>query len=151
MKLYALGAYTEYSFLYPIDTVKMTIVQPRLDNSISEDSLSIKELLAWGESIKPTAKLAFNGEGEYSPGEHCRFCRAKALCRARADHYLSLEQFHKMKPPLISKEEVGEILKKAQALSVWVKSLEEFALSECLREPFKRMTAAEVFAEVRRS
>ncbi|MDP4145372.1 MAG: DUF2800 domain-containing protein [Bacillota bacterium] len=132
MKLYALGAYTEYSFLYPIDTVKMTIVQPRLD-SISEDSLSIEELLKWGESIKPIAKLAFDGEGEYSTGEHCRFCRAKALCRARADHYLSLEEFHKMKPPLISKEEVGEILKRAQELSAWVKSLEEFALSECLQ------------------
>jgi hypothetical protein len=82
MKLYALGAYSEYSFLYPIDIVKMTIIQPRLDNSISEDSLSIEELLVWGESIKPIAKMAFNGEGEYSPGEHCRFCRAKALCRA---------------------------------------------------------------------
>lgn len=98
MKLYALGAYTEYSFLYPIDTVKMTIIQPRLDDSISEDSLSIEELLKWGESIKPIAKLAFNGEGEYVPGEYCRFCRAKSLCRARADHYLSLEEFHNMKP-----------------------------------------------------
>jgi hypothetical protein len=121
MKLYALGAYTEYSFLYNIDTVKMTIVQPRVDNSISEDSLSIEELLKWGESIKPIAKLAFNGEGENVPGEHCRFCRAKSLCRARADHYLSLEVFNKMKPAL--------------------------ALSEDKREPFKRMTAAEVFAE----
>jgi hypothetical protein len=133
MKLYALGAYTEYSFLYPIDTVKMTIVQPRLDNSISEDSLSLEELLKWGESIKPITKLAFNGEGEYAPGEHCRFCRAKALCRARADHYISLEGFNKMKPPVISKEEVGEILRRAQELSAWVKSLEEFALGECLQ------------------
>ncbi len=132
MKLYALGAYTEYSFLYPIDTVKMTIVQPRLD-SISEHSLSLEELLKWGESIKPVAKLAFNGEGEYVPGEHCRFCRARALCRASADHYLSLEEFHKMKPPLISKEEVGEILIRAQELSAWVKSLEKFALNECLQ------------------
>jgi hypothetical protein len=133
MKLYALGAYSEYSFLYPIDTVKMTIIQPRLDNCISDDSLGIEELLVWGESIKPIAKMAFNGEGEYSLGEHCRFCRAKALCRARADHYLSLEEFHKMRPPLISKEEVGEILRRTQELAVWVKSLEEFALSECLQ------------------
>jgi hypothetical protein len=132
MMLYALGAYTEYSFLYPIDTVKMTIVQPRLENT-SEDIKSIEELLTWGESIKPIALMAFNGEGEYSPGDHCRFCRAKALCRARADRYLSLEEFHKMKPPLISKEEIGEILRRAQELSAWVKSLEEFALSECLQ------------------
>ena len=131
MMLYALGAYSEYSFLYSIDTVKMTIIQPRLD-SVSEDSKTIEELLIWGEGIKPIAKMAFNGEGEYSPGEHCRFCRAKALCRERADHYLSLEEFHKMKPPLISKEEVGQILMRAQELSAWVKNLEEYALNECL-------------------
>jgi hypothetical protein len=132
MMLYALGAYAEYSFLYPIDTVKMTIVQPRLE-SISVDSMSAEELLSWGESIKPIANMAFKGEGDYSTGEHCRFCRAKALCRARGEHYLSLEEFHKMKAPLISKEEVGDILKRALELSAWVKSLEEYALSECLQ------------------
>lgn len=68
MMLYALGAYNEYAFLYPIDTVKMTIIQPRLD-SISEDTMTIEELLIWGEVIKPIAKLAFNGEGEYNPEE----------------------------------------------------------------------------------
>lgn len=132
MKLYALGAYTEYSFLYPIDTVKMTIVQPRL-YSISEASLSIDELLTWGESIKPIAKKAFNGEGECSPGEHCKFCRAKALCRARTDFYMSLESYQQMKPPIISAEEVGQILIKAQDIAAWVKSLEEFALNQCLQ------------------
>jgi hypothetical protein len=132
MKLYALGAYAEYSFLYPIDIVKMTIVQPRLD-SISEDSMNIDQLLTWGESIKPIAQKAFNGEGECTPGEHCKFCRAKALCRARADFYMSLESYHQMKPPLISAEEVGQILKKAQDIAAWVKSLEEYALNEYLQ------------------
>jgi hypothetical protein len=132
MMLYALGAYTEYSFLYPIDTVKMTIIQPRL-NIISEDSKSIEELLIWGEGIKAIAEIAFKGEGEFSPGEHCRFCRAEALCMARIDYYLSLEEFHKMKPPLISKEEVGQILERARELDVWVKNLEEYALSQCLQ------------------
>lgn len=132
MKLYALGAYNEYSFLYPIDTVKMTIIQPRLD-IISEDSISIQELLIWGEGIKPIAKMAFNGDGEYNPGEHCRFCRAKALCRGRADHYLSLEEFQKMKDPLISNEEVGQILQRAQGIAAWVKNLEDYGLNECLQ------------------
>lgn len=132
MKLYALGAYTEFSFLYPIDTVKMTIIQPRLD-IISEDSIPIQELLIWGEGIKPIAKMAFNGEGECNPDEYCRFCRAKALCRGRADRYLSLEGFNKMKAPLISDEEVGQILQRAQELAAWVKNLEDYALNECLK------------------
>jgi len=132
MRLYALGAYNEYSFLYPIDQVKMTIVQPRLDN-ISEDTISVFELLAWGSSIKPIAEKAFAGEGEFVPGEHCRFCRAKALCRARADFYIALEDFKQMKPPLISNEEVGQILERAKALAKWVSELEEYALAEILK------------------
>lgn len=132
MKLYALGAYTEYSFLYPITTVKMAIIQPRLD-SISEYELSIEELLKWGESIKPIAQKAFKGEGEFVPGEHCTFCRAKAQCRARAEKYTALESFNYMKPPLISNEEVGEILVKAEKLAAWVKNLENYALAELLK------------------
>ncbi|WHH58449.1 DUF2800 domain-containing protein [Petroclostridium sp. X23] len=131
MMLYALGAYTEYSFLYAIDTVKMAIVQPRLD-SISEYEMPIAQLNEWGGSIKPIAQKAFNGEGEFVSGEHCRFCRAKALCRARTEFHTALEDYKQMKPPLISNEEVGQILLKAQNLAKWVKDLEEYALSECL-------------------
>ncbi|PTY77156.1 hypothetical protein B5V89_15595 [Heyndrickxia sporothermodurans] len=132
MKLYALGAYLEYSFLYPIKTVHLAIIQPRLD-SISEFTLPLDDLLAWGEEIKPLAQKAFNGEGEFVPGEHCKFCKAKVQCRARADQYTALEDFKSMKPPLISNEEVGEILEKAAHLESWVKALKEYALSECLK------------------
>lgn len=132
MKLYALGAYMEYNLLYPIKHVHLAIVQPRLD-SISEWSISIDELLAWGEEIKPIAQKAFNGEGEFVPGEHCKFCRAKAQCRARAEQYTALEDFKMMKPPLISNEEVGEILEKALHIEAWVKDLKEYALAECLK------------------
>jgi hypothetical protein len=132
MKLYALGAYAEYSFLYNIETIKLVIIQPRLNN-ISEYELSAADLLEWGESIKPIAEKAFKGEGEFISGEHCRFCRAKSLCRARAEFNISLEEFNQMKPPLISNEEVGQILEKAQNLAKWVKDLEEYALSACLQ------------------
>lgn len=132
MKLYALGAYTDYAFLFEIETVKLAIVQPRLD-SISEYEIPIADLIAWGESIKPIAAKAFKGEGDYVVGEHCRFCRAKAQCRARAEYNLSLEGFNKMKPPLISNEEVGTILTLAQDLASWAKHLEDYALAECLK------------------
>lgn len=50
MKLYALGALKKYALLYQIDTVKLTIVQPRLDN-ISEWEISAWNLLGWGEKL----------------------------------------------------------------------------------------------------
>lgn len=132
MKLYALGAYCEYGFLYPIETVKLAIVQPRLDN-ISEFEMTIQELIAWGEEIKPLAVKAFNGEGEFVPGEHCKFCRAKAVCRARAEQYTALEDFTKKEPALLSNEEIGPILEKAQHIESWVSALKDYALSEVLK------------------
>lgn len=132
LKLYALGAYLEYSFLYPIKTVQLAIIQPRLDN-ISEYTLSIEELLAWGEEIKPIAQKAFDGVGDYVPGEHCKFCKAKAQCRARADQYSALDDFEQKKPPLLSDEEVGQILEKGQNIEAWVKALKEYALTQSLQ------------------
>lgn len=132
MKLYALGAYLEYSLLYPIKKIHLAIIQPRLD-SISEYVLSLDELLAWGDGIKPIAKKAFKGEGEFLPGEHCKFCKAKAQCRARAEQYTALNDFKLIKPPLISDEEVGQILEQGQNLESWIKALKEYALAEALK------------------
>jgi hypothetical protein len=133
MMLYALGAFCEYSFLYPIDTVKMAVVQPRLLDSPSVYELTAEKLLAWGESIKPIAQQAFMGEGVFASGEHCRFCRAKAQCRARSEFNIALEEYKQMKPPLISNEEVGQILQKAEDLAAWAKHLKAYALSECIK------------------
>ncbi|NLZ54561.1 MAG: DUF2800 domain-containing protein [Thermoanaerobacteraceae bacterium] len=131
MKLYALGAYEAYKILYPINTVKMVIVQPRLD-VISEWEMQLVDLLAWGESIRLIAQTAYEGKGHFVSGEHCRFCRAKALCRARADFNISLEDSKGKMPPLISNAEVGDLLKRARDLVAWIKDLEEYALAECL-------------------
>lgn len=132
MKLYALGAYQEYAFLYPIETVHLTIVQPRLD-SISEWSLPVADLLSWGESIKPIAAKAYAGEGEFTPSDYaCRFCRAKSLCRARTDFNIELEPEKGKMPPLLSNVEVGDLLKRSKDLAKWAKDLEDYALTTCL-------------------
>lgn len=84
MMLYAVGALEAYSMLYNIQTVHLAVVQPRLD-TISEWTTSVTQLSCWAANyVAPLAQLAFAGRGEYSPGDHCRFCRAKATCRARA-------------------------------------------------------------------
>jgi hypothetical protein len=76
MQLYALGALKFYSAVYgdKIQKVSMGICQPRLSEMASEYELSVADLLAWGESIKPLAKEAFDGPGVFMPGDHCRFC-----------------------------------------------------------------------------
>ena len=92
MMCYALGALDTYEYLYSIQTIRMTIFQPRRDN-ISTYEISRDNLMKWAEEIlKPTAALAYNGEGEFHAGDHCQFCKAKATCRKRAEHNLELAQ-----------------------------------------------------------
>jgi hypothetical protein len=130
--LYALGALKKYGILYPIEQVHLAIIQPRL-NSISEWQISRKDLDLWGLSIvRPKADLAIKGEGEFVPGDWCRFCRAKAQCRAYAGQFTALQDFGLKKPPLLTDAEVGEVLKVGMNLDGWVKSLKDYALKQCL-------------------
>ena len=89
MMLYAIGGLQAYGYIYPIETVRMTIIQPRLEN-VSTYECSRRELEAWGESIKDTAKMAYEGKGEQKAGDWCRFCRAKPVCRACMNEALEL-------------------------------------------------------------
>ena len=132
MILYALGAYDACRILYPIETVKLSIVQPRIDN-ISEWEIPLSVLVAYGEMISDKAALAYKGEGEFVPSEkNCRFCRARAQCRARAEENVRLAFFTGKKPPLITNEEVGGYLEKGEDVAKWLKDLKEYALKECL-------------------
>lgn len=132
LMLYALGALIEYSMLYDIQTVSMHIVQPRLDR-VSKAVLTKEALLAWAQDIKPVALKAFNGEGEFMPSEEaCRFCRAKAQCRARADKNLALAKEDFKAPELLTDEEIGKVLELSKDLKSWVSDVEEYALSKCL-------------------
>lgn len=155
MRLYALGALKRYFPVYgdTIKKVRMSIDQPRLD-SYSTEEITVEELLAWGESIKPIAFKAFAGMGEFIPGEHCRFCRGKAQCRARANTCTALEDFKDCIPMgkatpeelaqaeadgqdgipinLLTDAEVGDLLIRGQQLIQWYKDLEEYATKTLL-------------------
>ena len=89
MMLYAIGALKAYSWLVNVEIVKMTIIQPRLDNYPSCE-LTVDELNAWAEEIRPVALMAYEGKGEQHPGDWCLFCKAKAVCRACAEEALAL-------------------------------------------------------------
>lgn len=133
MMLYSLGAILEYSILYSVEQVVMVVVQPRLD-SISEFVMSADDILFWASNeVAARAELAWKGEGECVTGEHCRFCHAKNLCRTRTEFNTSLEVFNYKKPPLLTNEEVGQILEKAQDLAKWAKDIAAYALGEAIK------------------
>ncbi|MDO4800410.1 MAG: DUF2800 domain-containing protein, partial [Bacillota bacterium] len=98
------------------------------------DEISIEELLAWGENIvKPAAEKAWRGEGEFVPGEHCRFCKARATCRARSEQNLSLLAYEMKDPSLLTNEEIAAILPIANELKNWASHVESYALSEAAK------------------
>lgn len=128
MKLYALGALATFDSLYDIKTVRMTIVQPRLD-SISSDEIPAETLYWWADTeLIKRAQLAWEGEGEFQAGEHCRFCRARYTCRARAEANLELAKMEFKKPEILTDEEIGEVLKQADELKAWVSDVFDYAL-----------------------
>lgn len=144
MMLYALGALKLYRPIYgdAIKKVSMYIDQPRL-NSYDGYTMTVDELLAWGENeVKPKAALAFAGLGNFNPGDHCRFCRAKAQCRARAGVHTALEDFKDAQlpnaavrdttKPLLTDAEIGDLLARGKSLVDWYNSLEEYALTTLL-------------------
>lgn len=134
MMLYALGARDMYGILYHFDEFHLHIIQPRIDN-VSEWTCTEEELLEFGSYVKERSALAIDGAGEFCPGEsQCRFCRAKAVCRARAEENVRLA-FSPDKgklPPLISSEDAGRYLSLGEDVKKWLEDLKEWALGECL-------------------
>lgn len=132
MRLYGLGAYNELGMLYGAKRIRMTIVQPRLDHIDSEE-LSLDELLAWGETIKPLAKKAFDGDGDPVPGKHCQsaFCRCRNTCRAFSEYMLAGVKTDFAASELLP-EEISAIILKAKSVKKWLESVEEYALAEAI-------------------
>ena len=127
MKLYALGALGLFDGIYDIEMVLMTIYQPRREN-ISTSTVSKESLYRWAEEVlKPKAELAFAGDGNYCPGEWCQFCRAAVKCRARAEAKMKLATFEFALPPLLSDEEIAEILSSIGDLTRWTNEIIAYA------------------------
>ncbi len=127
MKLYALGALEIYDSLYDIEEVSMTIFQPRREN-VSTWTIPVKELKDWAENeLRPKAKKAYEGEGDYLPGEWCTFCRAAVKCRARAEEKLKLAQMEFKLPPLLTDSEIEEVLSKLSDLTKWANEIITYA------------------------
>ncbi len=132
MLCYALGALELFDGIYDIDTVSMTIFQPRREN-VSTYTISKIELLQWAEEVLiPRAKLAYAGEGDFTAGEHCQFCKVKATCRKRAEYNLELARYDFEMPATLEDEEIEAILAKADDLTAWVSDIKEFALQSAV-------------------
>ena len=132
LMLYGLGALLEFDPLYDIRNVRMTIVQPRLNN-ISTYETTTDELIRWAEKeVRPKALLAYEGKGEFCAGEWCRFCRARYTCRKRSEYHIRLAERDFKAPDLLTDEEILDILPVAESLHNWVADLIAYATQQAV-------------------
>lgn len=131
---YALGAYALFDGLESIDTVRMSIVQPRIQEEPETWELPLSDLLSWArEVLQPAAEMAWRGEGTFCPGEHCRFCKAHPGCRGWQEKYGPLAGFEPLpQPAALSDEELGEWLQKVEGLAAYARELEDYAQTALL-------------------
>ena len=132
MMCYALGALELFDDIYDIDTVRMTIFQPRKSN-VSVYEMEKADLLQWADTeLTQKAKLAYEGQGDFHCGEWCRFCKAKAECRERAEANMALARYDFQTPALLDDEEIADILGKVDALTAWASDVKEYALQQAI-------------------
>lgn len=131
LKIYALGVIAAYRQLFDIDFIEMSIFQPRISN-ISTCTMPIGDLLAFGEVVKQQAALAIKGEGKQTPGDWCRFCRARAQCVARAEKNVEMAFRTRDSIALMTNDEIGGFLERGRDVARWLKDLEDYALRQCL-------------------
>ncbi len=133
MMLYALGALELFDFLFDIKHVNMTIYQPRIGN-ISTYQLEAMDLVDWAENtLSPIAKLAYEGKGEFKCGDHCQFCKAKAICRERSECNMRLAAYDFSEAPVLADDEIEEILSKVDHLVSWANDIKTYALNAAIR------------------
>lgn len=131
MLCYAIGAYCGPAETYDIEKVRMTIIQPRLNHG-STYELTSYELLDWAyHTLKPAAQKAYNSEGAMVPGEHCRFCKVAAQCKALADYTLKVTD-DPAEPGLMTLEQIADLLPHFSTIKTWMTRVEEFALEAAL-------------------
>jgi hypothetical protein len=135
LRLYALGAWSKFKDEYPeINEVEYTIVQPRLD-SITSDGTSLNKLLEWANYfVKPKAKKAWAGSGEFIPGDHCQFCRAKHTCRARADFVNEVAALEFRPAALYTDDELELFFSRSGNLKSWISDLEQYFTERAIKE-----------------
>ena len=134
LMLYGLGALRKYDMVYDITEIRLTIVQPRINN-ISTWQISVEELRKWAEEeLKPKAELAFEGKGELDAGDWCRFCSVRNKCRKLYEQQLEIAKHEFAEPTLLTDEEIADIVKRVPKLIEWANSIQEYALAKALTE-----------------
>lgn len=128
---YAVMARREWAPIYgPFDTIGIHIVQPALDH-IDVWEITAAELDDFELNLEQIVARITAGDRRAVPDEYaCQWCRAKATCRARADHNLAVIKKDFDLPATLEMTEIAELLPKLGQISKWCASIEAYAFEQ---------------------
>lgn len=133
LMLYGSGALRNFEMMYDIHTVNLVIVQPRL-NHLSEWKISTEKLIEWGEKeVKPKAAKAYQGKGVQKAGDHCKWCKVKAMCATLAAKNVKLAKHEFKDPHLLTESQLLDVYKQQPMLVDWVNSVAKYLLDEAVK------------------
>jgi hypothetical protein len=141
LRYYALGAVLSLGKGIQIDTVKMTIVQPRAshpDGVVRSETIDYLDLLAFAGELMEAARATLDPAAPLHPGSHCRFCPASAVCPAQAAQAQALAQvaFADLPvegppaPAALDPETFADMLGKLHILEEWAAAMRAHAFNE---------------------
>lgn len=148
LMLYALGADQAYGFIHDVEEWVVVVLQPRL-NAESQYTITAADLRAWGNTaVRAAAQAANSGKGELVPGDkQCQWCKAKAICPARATQALAIAQQEfdvidldtgqrtptvMPDPRALTPAQIAEVLPRLGALESWADAVKAHALQAAL-------------------
>jgi len=123
MKIYGLGALLKAKSegFNDVQTIVMSIYQPRAGGS-SSWQISAEKLLEWADEIvKPQALKAIAGIGEFVPGKHCQFCRARNNCKAFYNEFAELRSLKDSRE--LTDVDLANVINFGPAVASWVKKV----------------------------
>ena len=132
---YALGAAQGGDFA----NVKLTIIQPRVENPIKSSTISFDELKAFEAELKAAVKETEKANATLATGDHCRWCLAKAICPARKQEAQELAVMDFSSVTNVTTEqslpqadklnviEIKNILNHSKAIKEWLDSVAAYA------------------------
>lgn len=142
LRCYALGALLDAIMIHDVRTVRMTIVQPRLNHE-STAEMDADDLLAWGDVLRQAVDRTRDPDAPAVPGEsQCRWCPAQAVCRVRVASVfdavgIDLDDVDAQPalPDVMSAEELGRALGTLPVVEAWVKAVKDEARRRLTEDP----------------
>jgi len=140
LRLYGLGALEAFHWYNDIDRIAISVYQPRMEpTELVTEELTTEELYAWGdEVVAPTAKAAWEGDGELVAGDHCRFCPVKGTCKAFAEaataqareYFDPVPDPELLPPDQFSLADLAIIYERLPLFKSWIKAVDEHIYTE---------------------